>query len=270
MVHGKFEGPVNLHVKGKTGHAFFTEGTRTSRWARGPASNWKGPQKSPEVVAKETAAKAEKQASSGLSSSQGTPAGEASVASARRSTPKASPSTASTSASGSEFGTQHLKSEATPAAPTVAEKRDEVVQRDTVTEKLERPAENPASSPAKVDGSARALVGPPSTLRANSTPDARASSPEPFIAGPSNVASTLGPADLTEAQAIELANAEAGARGYDLALYGSPKADYSKVKGRWSVFYDKKTADSPEGETRPLIISVEDKTKNAFITSPRD
>ena len=33
MVRGKFEGQINLHLKGKTAHAFFAEGTRTSRWA---------------------------------------------------------------------------------------------------------------------------------------------------------------------------------------------------------------------------------------------
>jgi hypothetical protein len=244
MVHGKFDGPVNLHVKGKTGHAFFTEGTRTSRWARGPAPNWKGPQKSPESIAKTSAADA----------------------GAHRSTPKSSPSTAPTSESSSEQSAQHLKTEATQAAP-LAEKRDEEVQRDATAEKLEPSALDSAPSPAKVDGSARALVGPPSTLRANPTPDAPATTPSSASAS-SELSTAEGgsvprPADLTEAQAIELANAEAGARGYDLTQYASPKADYSKVKETWSVFYDKKTADSP------LIISVEDKTKNALITSPR-
>ena len=266
MVHGKFDGPVNLHVKGKTGHAFFTDGTRTSRWARGSAPNWKGPQKSPESVAKEAAAKAEKPASSSLPPTQNAPAEHAD---SRGSTPKASPSMASASESSSGLAVQHLKTEATPAAPPVAEKRDEIVQRDAIAKKLEPPAESPASSPEKVDGSARALVGPPSALRANSRPEASAASPEPSTAQHSDVASTSGPADLTEAQAIDLANAEAGARGYDVATYASPKADYSKVKGRWSIFYDKKSADPSNGDAKPLIVTVEDKSKNAFIASPK-
>lgn len=37
MVRGKFDGPVNVHSKGKTAHAFFVEGGRTTGWARGPA-----------------------------------------------------------------------------------------------------------------------------------------------------------------------------------------------------------------------------------------
>lgn len=264
MAQGKFDGPVNLHVKGKTGHAFFTQGTRTSRWARGPASNWKGPRKSPESVAKEAAAKAEKPVSPEAGAAQNAPKEHVDTG---HSTPKASRSTSSPSESGSGSSVQHLKTEATPAAPAVAEKRDEVVQRDIIAEKPEPPLENPTASPAKVDGSARALVGPPSALRANSAPESSASTPS--IAGSSGVASTPGPAELTEAQAIELANAEAGARGYDVATYSPPKADYSKVRGRWSVIYDKKTADSPEGEAKPLIIAVEDKTKTALITSPQ-
>ena len=36
MVRGKFDGPVNVHSKGKTAHAFFVEGGRTTGWARGP------------------------------------------------------------------------------------------------------------------------------------------------------------------------------------------------------------------------------------------
>src|SRR5438132_12277038 len=37
MVRGKFDGPVNIHSKRKTAHAFFIEGGRTTGWARGPA-----------------------------------------------------------------------------------------------------------------------------------------------------------------------------------------------------------------------------------------
>lgn len=37
MVRGKFDGPVNVLSKGKTAHAFFVDGGRTTGWARGPA-----------------------------------------------------------------------------------------------------------------------------------------------------------------------------------------------------------------------------------------
>ena len=41
MVHGKFNGAVNAHSKGKTAHATFADGERTSPWTAGPASSRK-------------------------------------------------------------------------------------------------------------------------------------------------------------------------------------------------------------------------------------
>jgi hypothetical protein len=38
MVAGKFEGPVNVHAKGKTHHAIFINGTRMTRWTLGTAT----------------------------------------------------------------------------------------------------------------------------------------------------------------------------------------------------------------------------------------
>src|ERR1700674_2242473 len=37
MVHGKLEGPVNVHTNGRTGHAYFVDGGRVTGWAHGPA-----------------------------------------------------------------------------------------------------------------------------------------------------------------------------------------------------------------------------------------
>lgn len=45
MAHGKFNGPVNAHSKGKTAHATFADGERTSRWTAGRAPSLEpGPQ----------------------------------------------------------------------------------------------------------------------------------------------------------------------------------------------------------------------------------
>jgi len=41
MVRGKFDGMVNVHSKGKTGHAIFVDGQRTTRWAAGRAPSWR-------------------------------------------------------------------------------------------------------------------------------------------------------------------------------------------------------------------------------------
>ena len=37
MVRGKFEGPVNLHIKGRTLHAYYADGGRVTGWSRGRA-----------------------------------------------------------------------------------------------------------------------------------------------------------------------------------------------------------------------------------------
>ena len=41
MVRGKFDGMVNVHSKGKTDHAIFVDGQRTTRWAAGRAPSWR-------------------------------------------------------------------------------------------------------------------------------------------------------------------------------------------------------------------------------------
>src|SRR6266513_5645194 len=37
MVHGKLEGPVNVHTNGRTAHAYFVDGGRVTGWGRGRA-----------------------------------------------------------------------------------------------------------------------------------------------------------------------------------------------------------------------------------------
>jgi hypothetical protein len=39
MVRGKFDGPVNVHSKGKTDHAIFVDGQRTTHWVAGRAAS---------------------------------------------------------------------------------------------------------------------------------------------------------------------------------------------------------------------------------------
>jgi len=41
MVRGKFDGMVNSHSKGKTDHALFVHGQRTTRWAAGRSPSWR-------------------------------------------------------------------------------------------------------------------------------------------------------------------------------------------------------------------------------------
>ena len=56
MVRGKFNGPVNVHSKGKTGHAIFDDGVRTTRWSAGPAPSWRVAQQRSKLTKREAAA----------------------------------------------------------------------------------------------------------------------------------------------------------------------------------------------------------------------
>ena len=60
MVHGKLEGPVNVHTNGRTAHAYFVDGGRVTGWARGPApSKMAVPE---EVIVEKRKVQAEKEA----------------------------------------------------------------------------------------------------------------------------------------------------------------------------------------------------------------
>src|SRR5919204_2525582 len=41
MIRGKFDGVVNVHSNGKTAHALFVDGRRSTRWSAGPAPSRK-------------------------------------------------------------------------------------------------------------------------------------------------------------------------------------------------------------------------------------
>jgi hypothetical protein len=51
MVRGKFDGFVNVHSRGKTGHALFVDGERSSAWATGPAPSRMTPEQQEAVAA---------------------------------------------------------------------------------------------------------------------------------------------------------------------------------------------------------------------------
>jgi hypothetical protein len=60
MVHGKLEGPVNVHISGRTAHAYFADGGRVTGWGRGRApSKMAVPE---EAIVEKRKAQAEKEA----------------------------------------------------------------------------------------------------------------------------------------------------------------------------------------------------------------
>src|SRR5260370_745335 len=116
MVHGKFEGAVNVHTNGRTLHAYFVDGGRVTGWARGPApSNMKVPE---ELVIQRRKAEAEKPV-----------AKEAQTELAAKATPAASPTDSAKGRTKPQKvrPTEHIATTTTPEAtpPMVAEKRAE-------------------------------------------------------------------------------------------------------------------------------------------------
>ena len=278
MVRGKFEGPVNLHLKRKTAHAVFIGGTRTSPWARGRAPTWNA---GPRSVARETETVTPRKPK----------ADDPPTAVAAK---KAAPVEANF-LNEPEPAEPVRTAVAKPAPPAPAGEQEDSMPRVATTPEPEPPAQKPVSSPpparrpdppkppesaatpkTKFDDSLRALVGPPSSLRASPTPEAPAeggeatpsTSPGRSSSAEAKPASAPASAELTETEVINLAYVEALSHGYNLGNYEAPKVDYSKAKDRWSVFYDAKAADTAEGIAKSLIIVVEDKTKKAFV-NPR-
>ena len=134
----------------------------------------------------------------------------------------------------------------------------------------ERPVQNPEvsslppgnpPSAAKSDAniSLSALVGPPSSLRATSIPETVPEKTERSISSASSTDK------LTEAEAINLADAEARIQGYHVDEYQRPKVDYSAVKGKWALFYGLKQDADAEGNPIAFTVTVEDKTKKVEI-----
>ncbi len=305
MVNGKLEGPVNVHTGRRTAHAYFVNGSRATAWARGAApSKMNVPEeliakrrkaeteqpkpreeREKKVVAKPTA--------TATPARPIEPAQKPAVAAA---TPK--PTAAEPERT--EPPKQESTAESTPSPPTVAEETtpastpepsqsaSSLFEPPKIAETRETPAslanetppvstpessveEKPAtpaesatpeeSKPSTSEGTLNDLTGPPSSLRGASVPEPSA----PAKSETKSRSSTRGVADLSEDEAIGLADAEARSRGYNLDEYQRPKADYSAVKDKWSLFYTLKDPKAAGGDLQPFSVTVQDKTKKVEV-----
>ena len=160
--------------------------------------------------------------------------------------------------------------------PKIAESQDLPVPAETQltpepsveqkTETTEQPASQEPAAKSETDSSLSALTGPPSSLRSGSIPESPTpSKSETKSRSTSSPSGTHGVAHLSEDEAIGLADIEARAKGYDLGEYQRPKADYSAVKDKWSLFYNLKDAKAGGGDLQPFSVTVEDKTKKVEI-----
>jgi len=75
---------------------------------------------------------------------------------------------------------------------------------------------------------------------------------------------------LTQAEVIDLADAEARTQGYDLGEYQRPQARYTAAGDTWSIVYDQKRNANGMGEVgKHFSVSVEDNTKKISIAAEK-
>lgn len=308
MVHGKLEGPVNVHTNGRTAHAYFVDGGRVTGWARGPApAKMAVPEgaivEKRKVQAEKVAAAEKRTAEAAEAERKRKPAPEKlRPAEPVATTPETKPEKAEVSSSekpGSETPAAVAEKQSEPPTATspartfdeptpipakseMANRKSEPTQRPTAESPVtasainEPPHEELAAAPkteiaggaseitresspastkkeSPADVSLNSLVGPPSSLRTTTETSSPKTGTETSTSGNN--------APLTEAEAIDLADAEARRQGAPLDDYQRPKVDHSAVKGKWSLFYGLKEG----GSGGPFTATVEDKTKKVEI-----
>jgi hypothetical protein len=292
MVRGKFDGAVNIHLNGRTAHAYFVDGGRVSTWARGSAPSKAPPALQPVIEKRRVEAEKAKEARAEAARLAATPVPEAVKTKTEpeevRSTEEhvaAKPVETPTEATPPPVPTENEKAAAaTPAqtleeprtTPAPAEERNEITsarteESPTASEQENSqaaPTEQPAASVSQTTDSAatsekseadislNTLVGPPTSLRETTegSSQTESESPPPEHSGP-----------LTEAEAINLADTEARIHGVPLDNYERPKIDHSNVRGRWSLFYGLKDPSAKSAELEPFTVTVDDKTKKVEL-----
>ena len=307
MVHGKLEGPVNVHTGRQTAHSYFVDGGRVTAWARGAApSKMNVPE---ELVAKRRKAESETPKTREERAEAKKPTVEKRAASPEsvrpieqppkpavaETKPKPPPSVerenveppttdrppvstpspapvAETKTIPTPEPTQNASSLFEP--PTIAETPEPSsalanetprapTSEPTVEQKLEVAEQSPSPEEPK-KSSLTDLTGPPSSLRGGPIPESSAP-PKSATKSKSRSSGTRGVANLGEDEAIGLADTEARAKGYDLDQYQRPKADYSAVKDKWSLFYTLKDPKAAGGDLQPFSVTVEDKTRKVEV-----
>ena len=248
MVRGKFDGPVNLHSKGKTSHAIFVDGRLTSGWAAGPAPSRR--------VGQQRAPRAKQEAAAGPASAK------------------------VSGVAGPEPPAERPPTAARRTAKAAVQKRDEAARREAETESpptvepspIVNRSPNDTDSKAstkeepkgKIDDALRSLVGPPSSLRTNPGTDASPAGAKQEAAPSPGVN-----ARLTRQEVIDLADAEARRHGYDPADYQRPEPQYNAADNTWSLFYDQKPFDEMVEMGKHFSVMVDDKTKSTVFVAGR-
>jgi len=221
MVHGKLEGPVNVHTNGRTGHAYFVDGGRVTGWAHGPApSKMAVPE---EVIVEKRRVQAEKEAAAARRTAAAAEAEKKAKIEAekkaedRGQTPEASVAEKRAPEAVEKEATENAQrstssapiSEPSPASsspPAIAEKQNKTPTSSSPTRVFDEPTPIPTKSeitqiPTPEPTSERRVTeSTPPTIQ-ETPPPAQESAPEPKtdVARESSPASTKkeSPADVS-------------------------------------------------------------------------
>ena len=230
MIRGKFEGAVNLHTGSRVSHAYFVNGERVTEWARGAA---KSKMNAPEqAIVERRRAETEKPAAKNEDVEQPEPATTPVPKKEKNKTAKIPTS-----------------------SPVEPASHGPVSYHKEAAESVSTPPAHESPADISVD----ALAGPPSSLRANSIRESSVRKQDGETESPRHA----GP--LTESEAISVADNEARLQGFQIDNYERPNVDHSQVRGRWTLFYSLKKAESGSESPASFSVTVEDKTRKAEI-----
>jgi hypothetical protein len=269
MVRGKLNGRVNVHSRRKTDHAIFADGVRTTPWAGGPAPSRSelatgrvrpigGPDGRSEpdwrVAARAAASAAGQQAR--FNNVPG-------PSSAKRSdvaSPEAPAEGPSRTGSPSRTGTTVAKTETGQLSELNAPPEiQDNAEFSTTVERGRLSDSQPPTIPDDIDNSLRLLVWPPRHLRKRPVSTGSLAGPNPEAALPA------ANARLTKKEVVDLADAVARSRGYDLAEYQRPEPQYDPADQTWSLLYEQKPVDGTAEIGKHFSVAVRDKTKGTAL-----
>ena len=290
MVRGKFDGPVNAHSKGKTDHAIFADGERTTRWVAGTAPSRAGAQRwaellkdkrevakniqhpTPKAFARQSG-QAEQASNSETVREHGpqppnhdTPAeGPVPEEKANESRLRTSPSEGSqgsaataTPSMGEEVGSQksEVGAQKSETVEVVPAKKSAVAAANPLPGEAVPKPRMTKKSRAKADEALRALVGPPASLRPGTVVNVPSTNAQSEAVPSGSIA-----ARLTREEVVDAADAEARRRGYDPAEYIRGEAEFKAADGIWSVSYKQILVNEMAETAKNFSVTIDDKTK---------
>jgi hypothetical protein len=273
MVRGKFDGTIDVQSHGKTAHAIFAEGKRLTRWTPGglplPGEETLQAATSPSPPARDPSSQettAESSPASAPSPPQTDTVPKEQIV--REPTPDVAQSTAPSETERPKPNSQSLPLDIPAEGPSLENPPQHEPENSTASASVPAHRSHVEPPPAATQPTitiqdkpeVRDFSGPPPSLRTNSEAEK-----SPADTRAETASQPTAHAQLTPQEATSLADTGAEARGYDLAVYDRPKADYSAVLGKWSLFYSARQADTTTDAPQHFTVIVNDATKEVEV-----